>query len=79
MLTGKLVFVHVSFLLINNNGFIPGIAEQRNITRYLTATGYSLSEIVMFSDEAFQKVYDSIVPQTESKHFFDILNNCHHL
>ena len=62
--------------LINNNGFIPGIAEQRNITRYLTATGYSLSEIVMFSDEAFQKVYDSIVPQTESKHFFDILNTC---
>ena len=62
--------------LINNRGFTPGIAEQRNITDYLTATGLSLSEVVMFSDEVYQKVYDRVVPKTDSIHFFDILNTC---
>ena len=62
--------------LINNNGFNPGVAEQRNITSYLTETGLSLSEIVMFSDDVYQNVYDRIVPQTTTRHFFEILNTC---
>lgn len=62
--------------IIDNNGFTPGIAEQRNITNYLTETGLSLSEVVMFSDEKYKTVYDRVVPKTNSTHFFDILDTC---
>jgi len=62
--------------IFNKYGFTPSKAEQYNITNYLTETGLSLSEIVMFSDEDYQEVYDRIVPKTDAKHFFDILDNC---
>lgn len=62
--------------LFNKSGFTPGKAEQRNLTNYLTETGLSLSEIVMFSDEAYQVVHGRIVPKTDTIHFFDILDNC---
>lgn len=62
--------------LIYNNGFTPGKAEQRNIAKYLTETGLSLSEIVMFSDENYQELHNRIVPNTESIHFFDTLDIC---
>jgi hypothetical protein len=65
--------------LINNDGFIPSTPEQQNINNYLTETGLSLSEVVMFSDEGYQNVYDIIVPKTKAKHFFDILNDCRSL
>lgn len=53
-----------------------GKAEQREISRYLTETGLSLSEVIMFSDEAFAAVRDRIVPKTEATHFFDCLETC---
>ncbi|MDD4689749.1 MAG: ATP-dependent RecD-like DNA helicase [Eubacteriales bacterium] len=56
-----------------------GKAEQRELSRYLTETGLSLSEIIMFSDEAFAAVRDRIVPKTEGKHFFDCLETCRKL
>ncbi len=56
-----------------------GKAEQRELSRYLTETGLSLSEIIMFSDEAFAAVRDRIVPKTESTHFFDCLETCRNL
>lgn len=56
-----------------------GKAEQRELSRYLTETGLSLSEIVMFSDEAFATVRDRIVPKTEATHFFDCLETCRNL
>lgn len=62
--------------LFNKQGFIPGNAEQRNITRYLTETGFNLSEIIMFSDENYQTVRNHLVPKTEALHFFDILDKC---
>lgn len=62
--------------LIDNNGLTPGQAEQRNFARYLTETGVSLSEVVMFSDEAYQEVYDRIVPKSNTRHFFDVLDTC---
>ncbi|MFR6481868.1 MAG: ATP-dependent RecD-like DNA helicase [Anaerotignum faecicola] len=62
--------------LINNYGFIPVKVEQQNINNYLTKTGLSLSEIILFSDDVYQDVYDLVVPKTDAKHFFDILNIC---
>ena len=62
--------------LINNYGFILGKVEQQNINNYLTKTGLSLSEIILFSDDVYQDVYDLVVPKTDAKHFFDILNIC---
>jgi len=56
-----------------------GKAEQRELSRYLTETGLSLSEIIMFSDEAFAAVRDRIVPKTEATHFFDCLETCRNL
>lgn len=62
--------------LINNYGFIPVKVEQQNINNYLTKTGLSLSEIILFSDDVYQDIYDLVVPKTDAKHFFDILNIC---
>ncbi|MCM1233784.1 MAG: ATP-dependent RecD-like DNA helicase [Ruminococcus flavefaciens] len=62
--------------LFNKNGFTPGNAEQRNLTKYLTETGLNLSEVIMFSDENYQKVRELIVPQTNTRYFFDILDKC---
>lgn len=56
-----------------------GKAEQRELNRYLTETGLSLSEIVMFPDEMFMSVRDRIVPKTGTKHFFDCLQTCRNL
>lgn len=62
--------------LIDNNELTPGQSEQRNFAQYLTETGVSLSEIVMFSDEAYQEVHDRIVPKSNTRHFFDVLDTC---
>lgn len=53
-----------------------GQAEQRNISRFLTQTGLSLSEVIMFSDEAFAKLRNQLVPTTKAIHFFDCLEKC---
>lgn len=62
--------------LIDNNELTPGQSEQRNFARYLTETGVSLSEIIMFSDEVYQEVHDRIVPKSSTRHFFDVLDTC---
>lgn len=62
--------------LIDNNELTPGQSEQRNFAQYLTETGVSLSEIVMFSDEVYQEVHDRIVPKSNTRHFFDVLDTC---
>lgn len=56
-----------------------GKAEQREINRYLTETGLSLLEIILFSDEAFAAVRDRVVPKTKTTHFFDCLETCRNL
>ncbi|MDD6482530.1 MAG: AAA family ATPase [Lachnospiraceae bacterium] len=62
--------------LINNQAKAVGRAEERNLTRYLTETGRSLAEVVVFSDEAYSAVRNKIVPDTEAYHFFDLLDYC---
>ncbi len=62
--------------LITNVYSTPGIAEQKNIAAFLTKTRLSLSELISLDEEAFERVRDIIVPKTEGKHFFDILNLC---
>lgn len=62
--------------LLTKDKFIPSKAEQHNLANYLTETGVSLSEVVMFSDDAYQRVRDSIAPKTDTLHFFDILDRC---
>lgn len=54
-------------------------AEQRELNRYLTETGLSLSEIIMFSDDAFASVRERVVPNTKATHFFDCLETCRNL
>ena len=53
-----------------------GQAEQRNISQFLTRTGLSLSEIIMFSDETFAQIRSQLVPITKAVHFFDCLEKC---
>jgi len=53
-----------------------GQAEQRNINRFLTQTGYSLSDIIMFSDKSYEFVKNQLVPQRRAIHFFDCLDKC---
>lgn len=65
--------------IINNVSRDYGQAEQRNISRFLTQTGLSLSEIIMFSDEVFATVRNQLVPQTKATHFFDCLETCRNL
>ncbi len=65
--------------IINNVSIDYGKAEQRNISQFLTQTGLSLSEIIMFSDEAFTTVRNQLVPRTDAAHFFDCLEICRNL
>lgn len=62
--------------IIDNTSIKYGSTEQQNISQFLTRTGLSLSEIVLFSDDAFEKVKHQIVPQTKARHFFDCLEIC---
>ena len=65
--------------ILNNSKKDYGLAEQRNISRFLTKTGLSLSEVIMFSDEAFAKLKNQLVPATEAIHFFDCLEKCRNI
>ena len=65
--------------LINNQSKAIGKAEERNLVKYLTETGRSLSEIVVYSDELYNNVRNQIVPNREAYHFFDLLDYCREL
>lgn len=62
--------------LINNQSKAIGKAEERNLVKYLTETGRSLAEIIVYSDEMYNNVRNQIVPNTEAYHFFDLLDYC---
>lgn len=62
--------------IIDNSLRDYGQAEQRNISQFLTRTGLSLSEIIMFSDETFSQIRNQLVPATKAIHFFDCLEKC---
>lgn len=65
--------------LIDNHPKVIGKAEEHNLAKYLTETGRSLSEIVVYSDEKYSSVRSQIVPNTEAYHFFDLLDYCREL
>ena len=59
--------------LLDNSSRNYGQAEQRNLNQFLTETGFSLSEIIMFSEKHFSNLRNQIVPKTKAIHFFDCL------
>lgn len=65
--------------IINNQAKAIGKTEERRLTRYLTETGRSLSEIVVYSDEKYNNLRKQIVPDREGYHFFDLLDYCREL
>lgn len=65
--------------LFDKCGFIPSNIEQRNFSKYLTESGTSLSEVVMFPDDIYQAVRDRIVSKINTQLFFDVLDRCRYL
>ena len=53
-----------------------GYAEQQGISLFLTSTGFSLTELVDFSDVEFQKVKDQATQQAKKVVFFNDLEHC---
>lgn len=53
-----------------------GNSEYRKLMRYLTDTGLNLVDIIDFPDEFFHSVKLSIVQNSGSPHFFDVLEQC---
>lgn len=66
-------------LIDNSSPDYQNTSEQQNLSRFLTQTGFSLSEIVLFSDDAFEKIKHQLVPRTKAKHFFDCLEKCRNI
>lgn len=65
--------------IINNQSKTIGKAEERNLVNYLTKTGRSLAEIVVYPDEKYSNVRNQIVPNREGYHFFDLIDYCRNL
>lgn len=65
--------------IINNQTQPIGKAEERKLVKYLTESGRSLAEIVVYSDEKYNEVRNRIVPNREGYHFFDLLDFCRQL
>lgn len=53
-----------------------GYAEQKGISRFLTSTGFNLTELVDFSDTEFEKVRQLATQSAKKVIFFDDLENC---
>lgn len=62
--------------IINNQPKAIGKAEERELVRYLTESGRSLAEVIVYSDDKYDKVRNQIVPNREGYHFFDLLDCC---
>lgn len=65
--------------IINNQPKSIGKAEERELVKYLTESGRSLAEVVVYSDEKYSNVRKRIVPNREGYHFFDLLDYCREL
>lgn len=50
--------------------------EQREVCRFLTANGYSLTELIDFSDAAYRNVTEYWRNHLKSSVFIDILDHC---
>ena len=65
--------------IINNQTKPIGKAEERELVKYLTESGRSLAEIVVYLDEKYNEIRNRIVPNREGYHFFDLLDFCRQL
>lgn len=65
--------------IINNQPKAIGKAEERELVKYLTESGRSLAEVVVYSDEKYSNERKRIVPNREGYHFFDLLDYCREL
>ena len=63
-------------LLSINLKIQTGHAEYRKLMDYLTATGFTLVEVVNFPDAPFLELKKQILPNTASAHFVDALEKC---
>ena len=55
------------------------INDKDELVKYLTESGRSLAEIVVYSDEKYNEIRNRIVPNREGYHFFDLLDFCRQL
>lgn len=62
--------------IVENTSKKYGQTEQQNINRFLTQTGYTLSDIIMFSDKMYERIKNHLVPKSKATHFFDCLDKC---
>ncbi len=62
--------------LIRGNKAETGYLEQKGITRFLTSTGFSLVELIEFSDDDFLKVKAAATQRTKVAIFFQDLERC---
>ncbi|MCL2562582.1 MAG: ATP-dependent RecD-like DNA helicase [Oscillospiraceae bacterium] len=54
-------------------------AEYSSLMRFLTQTGFTLVEIMDFSDDHYQRIKDHILSTTKASHFFDVLDKSRHI
>ena len=53
--------------------------EQQNIAKYLTQTGFSLSDIIDFPDRSFDLVKNSFTSEVRNPVFVSVLEKCRHI
>ena len=54
-------------------------AEYRGIMQFLTQNGFNLVELIDFPDDEYFFIKQKIVPTSEAKHFFDVLDKCRYI
>lgn len=62
--------------LVRGTPKATGQAEQQGITKFLTSTGFNLSELLDFPEDEFQKVKQEITQRARSVVFFNDLEEC---
>lgn len=62
--------------LIRGSSVSTGYREQQGIAKFLTSSGFSLTELVDFSDREFEKVKKQTTQRAKTVVFFDDLENC---
>ena len=62
--------------LIRGTALKTGYAEQQGISRFLTSTGFNLTELVDFSDAEFQRVKQQATQRAKAVVFFNDLERC---
>jgi DNA replication protein DnaC len=62
--------------LVRGTPVKTGYTEQQGITRFLTSTGFNLTELVDFSDMEFQKIKEQVTQRVKVVVFFKDLERC---